>query len=372
MTPEAQTEAHDFADGSFDEQADEQLGALHLPAERRLVTQPYDLSVKGLTSDIDSGSLILGVEYQRRFVWDNTKASRLVESLLLNVPIPVLYFAEDDSGRHEVIDGLQRLTTLQRFMNGQFSLSGLTVLDELNGRPIDGLDPRDRRRLENRTIRCIVITEDSNPDIKFDVFERLNTGSAQLTNQELRNAIYRGELNESLKELAQAEEFTSILGNSRNTRMELEELVLRFFALRDGTEDYRPPLRQFLNVFMRGNRTMSLGDEQRRVFQETCQVVGQVLGANPYRTPGGTAVNRAFFDAIMIPFAAADHAQLRQRAPEVRDAVLGLFENEDFVKSIGRATADKQRLISRISKVAEALRTSGVEVGPLPASVSAD
>ena len=99
-------------------------------ADRKLVTQPYDLSVKGLSRDIESERIRLTVEYQRKYVWDNGKASRLIESLLLNVPIPVCYFAEDESGAYEVIDGLQRLTTISRFLEDKFSLSGISVLTE--------------------------------------------------------------------------------------------------------------------------------------------------------------------------------------------------------------------------------------------------
>jgi hypothetical protein len=166
--------------------------------ERRLVTQPYDFSVSSLVDDIDAGRLLLRMEYQRSYVWDDAKASRLIESLLLNVPIPVCYFAENEDGTLEVVDGQQRLQSIWRFISAQASgedrltLRGTTVLDELNGLQFAQLAQRDQRRIKNRTIRCIVITEDSHPDIKFDVFERLNTGAVRLSDQELRNSIYRG------------------------------------------------------------------------------------------------------------------------------------------------------------------------------------
>lgn len=164
------------------ESSSEQAEALDLTIEeRKLVTQPYDLGVKSISQDIEQDRIKLTIEYQRKYVWDSGKASRLIESLLLNVPIPVCYFAEDEGGSYEVIDGLQRLTTIKNYLEGQFALSGLSVLTELDGKRFKDLAPRDKRRLENRTIRCIVITEDSNPDIKFDVFERLNTGAAMLT-----------------------------------------------------------------------------------------------------------------------------------------------------------------------------------------------
>src|SRR5687768_11591208 len=145
---------------------------LDLQGDRRLVTQPYDYSIQQLVDEIGRGKIRLDIEYQRKYVWDDGKASRLIESLLLNVPIPVCYFAEDDDFNFEVIDGLQRITSLRRFMQDEFPLNGVTVLSEIQGKTFSELAPRDQRRLANRTIRCVAITADSHPDIKFDVFER--------------------------------------------------------------------------------------------------------------------------------------------------------------------------------------------------------
>ncbi|HEY5193826.1 MAG TPA: DUF262 domain-containing protein [Solirubrobacteraceae bacterium] len=145
--------------------------------ERRLVTQPYDLSVSTLVDDIDASQLLLRMEYQRSYIWDDAKASRLIESLLLNVPIPVCYFSENHDGTLEVVDGQQRLQSIWRFTSpncdddDRLTLRGLSVLSELNESTWDQLSNRDQRRIQNRTIRCIVITEDSHEDIKFDVFE---------------------------------------------------------------------------------------------------------------------------------------------------------------------------------------------------------
>jgi hypothetical protein len=210
-------EALDLELDEDEDESAEQAEALDLTgSERRLVTQPYDLGVKSISRDIEHGRIRLSIEYQRKYVWDQGKASRLIESLLLNVPIPVCYFAEDESGAYEVIDGLQRLTAIQKYLDNELALTGLSVLSELDGKKFEDLAPRDQRRLENRTIRCIVITEDSHPDIKFDVFERLNTGAASLTAQELRNSVYRGKLNDGLKALAKDPLLLAVVGGTSN------------------------------------------------------------------------------------------------------------------------------------------------------------
>lgn len=360
----------------FDEEVEpssDQAEALDLSTDdRKLVTQPYDLSVKGISADIESGNISLTIEYQRKYVWDLGKASRLVESLLLNVPIPVCYFAEDENGVYEVIDGLQRLQTIKNYMNNEFHLQSISVLTELEGKKFRELAPRDRRRLENRTIRCIVITEDSHPDIKFDVFERLNTGAAMLTAQELRNSVYRGPFNDELKNLAAASYFTSLTGSFNNKRMDLEELILRFFSLVDDLDRYKPPLRQHLNEYMRKQRNKRPTTTQTRLFEECCEAVGEALGNLPFRVADSrTPLNKALFDAIMVSVAHADRSILREKHQEVSAFIADLPANPDFRTAIGRATADRFRMLYRIGYVAAGLRECGVPVN-LPEGLGLD
>ncbi|MBS3179906.1 MULTISPECIES: DUF262 domain-containing protein [unclassified Pseudoclavibacter] len=351
---------------------DDQVEPLDLSGgERKLVTQPYDLPVSGISRDIEAGRIKLAIEYQRKYVWDTGKASRLIESLLLNVPIPVCYFAEDSDGVYEVIDGLQRLQTIKNFVDGELALSGVSVLSELEGFRFDDLAAKDQRRLQNRTVRCIVITEDSHPDIKFDVFERLNTGAAALSAQELRNAVYRGPFNDQLKKLARDSNLLNLTGSMKNSRMEIEELLLRFFALHAGIETYKPPLRQALNSYMRANRSGAPSAQDIGLFENTCMLVAQVLGPLPFKAPeSNNAVNRALFDAVMLAFSRADQEELMDSRAQVAQAFASLFADEAFVASIGRATADKSRMNYRIGAVARLLRGNNVSVD-LPAEFGA-
>jgi hypothetical protein len=351
----------DDPDQEASESQDEPLDLA--PSERRLVTQPYDLGVRSITDDIESGRISLNIEYQRKYVWDSGKASRLIESLLLNVPIPVCYFAEDDEGVYEVIDGLQRLTAIRMFLDDKLTLVGVSVLTELIGLKYSDLNPRDQRRLEGRTIRCIVITADSHPDIKFDVFERLNTGAAMLTAQELRNSVYRGELNDALKDIAQQPYFRSLVPTSTNRRMEHEELVLRYFSLVDGKTEYKPPLRQFLNQYMRENRASKPEPTAIERFQACCQVVSATIGELPFKVPGSNnPLNKALFDAIMVPAAFANHDEMRANADQLRGMLKTLSGDSDFVASIGRATADRSRMVRRINSVANFMSGLGITV----------
>lgn len=259
------------------------------------------------------------------------------------------------------------MTTLDRFIDNKFSISGISVLRELDGCTFDQLAPRDQRRLENRTIRCIVITDESHPDIKFDVFERLNTGAASLTSQELRNCIYRGRLNDSLKDMAEFEDFVRLMGGSSNLRMEHEELVLRFLALVEGVAAYKPPLRQFLNAYMRRHRNATPSKELQALFNSTCEAVYETLGDTAFKIAGKDGryhriVNKALFDSIMVSVAFADRVVLKRNAHAFRDARDTLLADEEFLTSIGRATADRVRMVSRVQKFADALEQAGVPV----------
>ena len=340
--------------------------------ERRLVTQPYDLSVSSLVDDIDAGRLLLRMEYQRSYVWDDAKASRLVESLLLNVPIPVCYFAENEDGTLEVVDGQQRLQSIWRFISSKapdaerLTLRGMTVLSELNDARFDRLSSRDQRRIQNRTVRCIVITEDSHADIKFDVFERLNTGAVRLSDQELRNSIYRGVFNDALKETALFQPFQLALGGQLVSRMDDCELVLRFVALADRLTAYKPPLRQFLSEYMREHRE----DVQHvalllQRFQEVVSAAETVFGPDSFRRvnragAAGRTVNKALYDAVMLSLYFADRTAVVNRKDEVVAALRTVLETPDFDALIGRATADRARVFGRIVAFSEKLAELGI------------
>ena len=168
--PDVQTENFLEEEGEDEAPRPELLIA---PKDRKLVAQPFDFIVGSLEEQIKIGQLILQDEYQRRQIWDQRKASRLIESLLLNVPIPVCYFAELEDGAYSVIDGQQRLTAIVRFITNLYPLTGLRVPPELNRKRFSELDTGDQRLIRTRTIRCIVIQRESHPDIRFDVFERL-------------------------------------------------------------------------------------------------------------------------------------------------------------------------------------------------------
>jgi hypothetical protein len=185
--------------------------------DRRVATQPYDLAVQSLVEQIRGNTIFLRPlserpSFQRRYVWTNTLASKLIESILLNVPIPPCYLSQNEDFELDVIDGQQRLFSIYRYLDNQFPLTGLEVLVELNGSRFHEITSKLQRQLKTHTLRCILITNESHPEIKFDVFERLNTNTVPLNAQELRNCIYRGSLNSLLKDAVENKKWLNILG----------------------------------------------------------------------------------------------------------------------------------------------------------------
>ena len=190
------------------------------PERRRVKTEKLDLPVETLHGWVKRGKLELQPEFQRNFVWNKAKASQLIELLILEIPIPVIYVAEDQNKMYEVVDGQQRLTSVCSYLDGMFpngdsfALSGIQVLTELNGKAFKELANDVQEKIIGATLRLIVIEQDSDPDVKFEIFKRLNLGAMQLNDQEqylrqlwtsgrLKNGVNSAQAGDLLKNVSQ-------------------------------------------------------------------------------------------------------------------------------------------------------------------------
>lgn len=338
-----------------------------IPKEvRKLRTQAYDKAVSDLVDMIHDGDLVLDPDYQRNYIWDNKRASLLVESVLLNVPIPVIYVAEDEDGKWVVVDGLQRLNSLRRYFDNEFKLRNLDILEELNGIQFSILNPKAKRLLKNGILRVIVIKAESHPEIKYDIFQRLNRGAVSLNEQELRNCMYRGTLCNLLKELREYPPFLQAIGlPSAHKRYNDSELILRFLALQDGyscadgkVERYPNKMKTFLNRFMEKHRNPSEEEVQRlsTMFTDTVDKVVAVIPPPSFRRVKpedgtiDTRLNRALMDAIMVAFSNHEADFLKRN----RDKILALYrdlpkDNLAFNDALIYGTSDTKKLELRLS-----------------------
>lgn len=347
-----------LADKLFPDSPVEEVDILNIPpAERRLRTETYDFTVSTLVDYLKEGHISIP-KFQRGYVWNKTQASRLIESLIINCPIPVIYLSQNNDETLSVIDGNQRVNSINLFLNDEYELKGLSAYPELEGLFYSDLDPRFQRHILNRTLRCICILKDTHPQIKFDVFERLNTGSVKLSAHELRHGLYMGTLMKKIESLSRNGVFKKLTMTENDKRMKADELILRFFAFASGWENYNKPLADFLNKYCERNRNMSDGDllALESQFLNTLNTVNAVLGNKSFRTfdqqHKSPKFNAALFDAQMIAFAELNiqQEQINKLNQEnLAELNYDYISAEPFVKYISSGTTDKNSVVGRIT-----------------------
>ncbi len=340
------------------DQQDFAEGILSIPPEqRKLHTETYDFSVDTIVERLEVGSIYIP-EFQRRYVWSDAQASRLVESLIIQCPIPVIYLNQEPDERLSVIDGNQRLTSIRRFIRNEFSLKGLTAYPELEGNRYHQLDPRFQRHISNRTLRCIVILKDTHPQVKFDVFERLNTGAVKLTPQELRHGLYYGDLINLATRVAADTKFATLLDIKEDKRMKAEELILRYWALSENYSLYRKPLANFINSFAEAMREISK-DKMTRLtesFRKSLDHVVGLFGDMAFKIFDEHGVveskfNSALYDAEMLAVwqLLGDKKLKKMGKKEAQLELVKLLKSDEaFRKSISIATSDENQLKTRV------------------------
>jgi hypothetical protein len=293
---------------------------------------PADFTVKGLVDKLKENKIVLP-DFQRRFIWDIRKQSRLIESILLGLPIPQIFlFRKAGKPYLYIIDGYQRLQTLRNFLEDNLKLD----LDDDNpwrGYKFSDLSEEDKSIVEDYVIRSIIIRQikPDNEDLSmFYIFERLNTGGVILTPMEIRRAIYYGRFLKMLEELNEDNNWRTILGKKeKDKRFRDLEWILRFFAfyLRD-VENYRDPLKNYLNLFMREFKNQ-YSEEWKEVFRKTTARVVEALGDKPFHIPKGR-LNLAVMDSVMV--AIAKNPDLT--SDEIREIYEDLKKDDKFLELI--------------------------------------
>lgn len=320
-------------------------------------------------------------EYQRRLRWTPTQKSRLIESLLLNIPVPPVFFYESEAARYEVMDGQQRLNTIREFFEGSFALSGLKVLSPLNGLRYPKASPRVKRTLDRANLSAIVLlmeSESERPnqgklsltDIRRLVFDRLNTGGMKLNAQELRNAQNPGPLNEAIVSLSRFDLFTKVFGipayteenpedyyvnperqkNSLYKTMKDCELILRYFALKD-RKNIRGSMKSMLDRAMDVKLTQPEADSATEEFKSRFKFLFELFDSKPFvlrsQTDQKERVSAAVYDASMVALS---------NVWSQRDAI---FADKDKVvarMAAANGDADKYEVLVGRGNTAEAVK----------------
>jgi hypothetical protein len=333
-----------------------------------------DSSIYELKRQFDNKRIELSPPYQRGKVWSQKQKSELVESILMGIPLPIMYFFQDSNGIKQVIDGKQRLSTLFDFMSDDqkvnFSLAELSILKDLKGKRFKDLDGVLQGKIEDYKMSINVIKPPTPDRIKFDIFDRVNRGGTRLNNQEMRNAIYNGYATNLLDRLKDDKNFKNATDNSvRSKVMKDRYMILRFIAFylwrtkklttKDGDFiDYKSDIDDFLGKTMEYlNRTKL--KEIEAIFQTTMSDAFSILGKDGFRVSNyygdkdrKTPVNMALFECLSYAIALSHTSIYKDK---IKDKIKKLFTQDKFMESITSPVDSSSKVRRRFDKVDEIL-----------------
>ncbi|EIW6614232.1 DUF262 domain-containing protein [Clostridium perfringens] len=297
-------------------------------------------------------------EYQRRRVWDNKRKSRLIESFIINVPIPPIFLYEYDFSEYEVMDGLQRVTAILDFLKNKFPLEGLELWSELNGKKFNDLPDEIQKAINRRYLSAIILLKETAKDeyqeraMKRFVFERLNTGGIELSYQEIRNAMYSSDFNDALTKMAENKSFRELWGDLSDEsykRMEDCELVLRFFAYKSACKhNIAKSTMNILDLYSERAKEFNLNNinELKELFFSTLNLVKYMFGNTAFKSEeNSNRSEKMIYDAVMLSCAELIEEGIAFKLRTIEQSMLieEKFKciNENKIKFNGKYTSIK-------------------------------
>lgn len=323
----------------------------------KIVSYNVANTIEVLKLKVENNEINMKPEFQRDFVWDISRASLFIDSLLIGLPIPSIFLGknkEDES--YIVIDGQQRLKSAYYFITGKFISNNVEVnfnLKNLKNREWDGktfaeLDEKLKRRINNAVLNTTII-EDINfrPRVVHDLFHRLNTGGMPLTDQEIRNCVYTGIFNKQIIALNLNENWRLLLGKkSVDRRLRDAELILRFLSLLNSIQSYKPSMREFLSTYQELNKdNSSFLDSNQQIFERTINLILQEIGVDAFKIT--STINKSVCDSIMVGI-----AQILVDGKEpinLKENYYKLISDSNYLKYVTAATSSESRVTGRIN-----------------------
>jgi len=329
----------------------------------------WDSDVEGLVKRLKRKDIYVP-PFQRKFVWTKSNQSCFIESLILGLPVPNIFLAQDpETKRLNIVDGQQRLCSLRDYLNGTFSLSGQGIQENLKGRYFSKevakaqspkvLSDADARSLSDAILHAIVIKPDAAADDPvfvheynkaiIQIFRRINTKGLRLTAQEVRRSIFHGPLDDLIRELNDDKAWRVLFGN-RHSRLKDMELILRFIALCEDYRNYRAPMPKFLDSYMEQNRSMDAKkvEEMGTRFRKVVELIRDTIGKDGLYS--GNTLKIARFDAVMTGFDAYLAAHPEPRTDDALRRLAALEADEAYQESIEKFVNEPRRVKTRIDR----------------------
>lgn len=328
-----------------------------LPSRFSISVSRRDFDVEGIVRRLKNEDIEIP-DFQRNYVWKPKQASRLIESLLLGLPVPGIFMSiEPETKKMLVLDGQQRLISLRSFYDGKFPNSRTAfclkgVHQKFERETYKSLKDADRRQLDNSVLSATIVEpRHNNEDSIYYIFERLNTGGTLLKPQEIRACIYHGEINELIHKLNKNDYWRELFGKDVDKNKKDQELILRFLALYFDGNNYKPPLKEFLNKYMKGNRHLKLQSEEQisKAFIETIEVVHQGISNKAFHPQ--KVFSPTLFEAVMVGIARRLEQGAIKNFDELREWYNYLLNEEKFV-----AVSAKIRDLTSEHNIKERLR----------------
>jgi hypothetical protein len=378
MTNGSTDEAHEeVEDGVEPEEVDGERSAIRPwdPTQIRINTKSY--SLRQIVDEIKDGTINLAPDFQRAYVWKEKQQSQLIESILLGIPLPTFYFSADADGTMNVVDGVQRLTTIARFANDGFALDSIEYIDQLRETKFSKMDPSWRRRFHSTQILVHVIEPQTPSEVKYDIFRRINTGGTPLTAQQIRHCMSRPRSRTLLSRMIGSEEFHRATRSAFREDVEMtgRELALRFIAFSEDFDIAKYSEHETLDDFLM-HVTRRIDDpkefsEERLVAIEARFVAAMrrawlLFEDKAFRrwAKGGQRagrLNRALFDSWAVALSEVDDDTIKKKKRAIVAAVReAMRDDEEYKNSFAVGTGDPRRVAYRLKK-ARALLAVGAE-----------
>jgi len=347
-----------------------------IPFTYSITSYGADYPVDGLVKRIEAKDILVPkfswaepkkkseiVGFQREYVWPRPKADRFIESLLLGLPVPGIFLVKEHSGRLLVLDGHQRLHTIHSYYEGvingdEYRLTN--VQDRFDGKKYKDLDTEERRRLDDSIIHATIVRQDEPSEDQssiYVIFERLNTGGVNLQPQEIRVALYHGELVAVLQELNDDKAWRELFGK-RSRRLKDMEMILRFFAFLYYASKYKSPMKDFLNRYMAANRRLEKQSKKdlAAIFTKTTKIILDGIGTKAFRPQ--RAINAAVVDSVMsgVAMRILTKGDIKSTA-QLKSRFEHLMKDKDYVASTETGTAQEANVKNRITKAEAAFAT---------------
>jgi uncharacterized protein with ParB-like and HNH nuclease domain len=359
-----------------DEEGELPLEQKYAQQMRQIFPQKIELPISTLTTMVEK-QIQLNPDFQRRDVWDQKKQSKFIESLIMNVPIPPIFMGEDKYSKYVVLDGRQRLTAIVKYLKNEYELIGLKVWQELNTKRYSDLEKNELDvAITRRFLPAVLLLKESSPEVKYDVFERLNTGGLNLNPMEIRNAVYRGKFTQLLHQCADTKNFRRLWSipdsesgrkkSATYSRMDDLELVLRFFALGAAQSDpqkERPAFKNYLNNFMKEQNDLFEKDAalENKFLQSFTNAIDNCLrlfGENAFVPEGKDKKSAPFADALM--YAVSEINLDKKYTPDIPSAVQKAIKNlqtgnPSFQDAMASGTNGKAKIVTRLDEARKAV-----------------